>query len=166
MRGSGRALKGAGPSWGSGAQESFSDRKCFPTQSFSRQTVGVLLQKGFLNLIRKWNPMVFQHIGYFRDNTGRGTEVLCDSRKHGDRTHHSACHGEDDRTGCHLPFAQSPAWRTGLGYWDTWELCTVSSPAVTSCGKTTVIWRTVQTLPKHTYLQNSETTKGSLTGIK
>lgn len=74
MRGSGRALKGAGPFWGSGAQESFSDRKCFPTQSFSRQTVGALLQKGFLSLIRKWNPIVFQHIGYFRDNIGRRTE--------------------------------------------------------------------------------------------
>lgn len=145
MRGSGRALKGAGPSWGSGAQESFSDRKCFPTQSFSRQTVGVLLQKGFLNLIRKWNPIVFQHIGYFRDNTGQRTEVLCDDQPNTPRpsvTHrntgtghnHSVCHGEDNHTGCHLPFVQSPVWRTGLGYWDTWELCTVSSPAATSCG--------------------------------
>lgn len=182
MRGSRRALKGAGPSWGSGAQESFSERKCFPTQSFSRQTVGVLLQKEFLNLIRKWNPMVFQHIGYFRDNTGRRTEVVCDDQPNALRpsvTHRNgggggdgrqdtllSCQGEGDCTGCHLPFVQSPVWRTGLGDWDTWELCTVSSPVATSRGKTTVNWRTVQTLPKHTYLQNSEATRGSLTGIK
>lgn len=99
MRGSRRALKGAGPSWGSGAQESFSDRKCFPTQSFSRQTVGVLLQKGFLNLIRKWNPMVFQHIGYFRDNTGRRTEVVCDDQPNALRpVTHGNGGGGDDRT--------------------------------------------------------------------
>lgn len=100
-------------------------------------------------------------------STGR-SKTFRDSQKHEDRTHRSACHGEEDNTGCHLPFVQSPVWRTGLGYWDTWELCTVSSPVATSCGKTTVTinWRTVQTLPKHTYLQNSEATKGSLTRIK
>lgn len=51
----------------------------------------------------------------FDDQPNALSETFRDSQKHGDRTHHSACHGEDNSTGCHLPFALSPVWTQDWG---------------------------------------------------
>lgn len=157
--GSGRTLKGAAPPWALGFRS--------PLQRIVLQLSlsGALLQKGFLHLIRKWNPNGISP--HFRNNTGQRMKsyVMSDwtlqdlplpTETPGQGTSHSACHNEQ-RHSCWMPFkpfAQSSEWRTGPGYWDIHELCTVSSPVATLCWNTTE-WRAVPTFPKNTQTHKS-----------